>query len=226
MPGRRRVFFCAVATAHAAALFGLVQCQSMPMRLPRVIKPFEVAIVSEPSITPPQPQPRPLPRPQPPAPPTAPTVPLPEVVIAAPPPPITVAPTPPASVSEPPAASAAPAPASEPVPPTPPAAPAPPSPPPVPKRVSPEALRYAVPPPDDFPVLSRRLNETGKVLLRVVFDVDGHPRLVALARSSGFTRLDEQALASMRKARIHPCKENGVAIECELVAALVYELED
>jgi protein TonB len=48
----------------------------------------------------------------------------------------------------------------------------------------------------------------------------------ALQRSSGFARLDEQALAAMRQARFAPCTEHGMPIECESSAALAYDLEN
>jgi protein TonB len=215
----RRAFLGIVVVAHAAllALFGM---QAAPVSIERPVKALDVAIVDEP--TPPRPpEPPPLPVPKAPVAPHAPTVPPPEIVVAAPPPPITVAVAPPAPV--PPAPSvevAAPAVAAPAAPPAPPASP------PAPKHVPPDALDWLIKPPDDFPPMSKRLQETGKVLLRVVFDVGGYPRSVSLHRSSGFTRLDEQAVTSMRKARIHPCKENGVAIECQLIATMVYELED
>jgi protein TonB len=92
--------------------------------------------------------------------------------------------------------------------------------------VPPRALGYAVRPPIEFPPLSRRLREAGVVVLHVVVDTAGVPRSVSLQRSSGFARLDEQAIGAMRRARFHPCMDGGVPIECESDAALAYELED
>jgi protein TonB len=94
------------------------------------------------------------------------------------------------------------------------------------KGVPPSALRYLVPPPISLPVASRRLGEQGSVVLRVVVDARGAPRQVVLLRSSGYARLDDDALAAMKRARFHPCTDNGAPIECESSAQLVYELEN
>jgi protein TonB len=98
--------------------------------------------------------------------------------------------------------------------------------PPAPRPVPSSALRYLVAPPLAFPPASRRLGESGTVVLRVVVDVQGLPKRIALQRSSGFARLDEQALAAMRQARFAPCTERGEPIECESNAALAYDLEN
>lgn len=125
-----------------------------------------------------------------------------------------------------------------PAPPMPPAAPqpsvvqvgtvAPPAPPrpAVMQQVPSGALRYRVEPPVAVPRASRRQRESGTVLLRVVVDVQGLPRSVTLHRSSGFQRLDEQALGAMRRARFFPCTEGGQPVECESIAPIVYELEN
>jgi protein TonB len=93
-------------------------------------------------------------------------------------------------------------------------------------RVAAGALQYTVPPPVEVPRMSRRLNETGTVVVRVIVDVRGLPRLVALNRSSGFSRLDEQALGAMRAARFKPCTRDGQPVECEALAPIAYELEN
>ena len=217
-PRSRRLFACGIVAAHVAALAALVQWAPPPAAPPP--KPLIVSLVDAPSpIT----EPVPLPLPQAPAPPEPqmPWVPLPRIEIAAPePPPISVAPAPAPPAPTPPVAESpalvppAPAPA------------APPAPPPGPKRVPPSSLRYAVQPPIEFPPLSRRLRESGVVVLHVVVDTAGRLRSVSLQRSSGFARLDEQALDAMRRARFHPCMDGGVPIACESDAALAYDLED
>jgi protein TonB len=100
-----------------------------------------------------------------------------------------------------------------------------PPPPPALMKVPPTALRYVVQPPVEVPLISKRLREQGVVVLRVVVDVRGLPRVVQLARSSGFERLDQQALGAMRQARFQPCLRDGQPIECESEAPFSYELE-
>ncbi|MFO1250531.1 MAG: TonB family protein [Inhella sp.] len=97
--------------------------------------------------------------------------------------------------------------------------------PPQPKTVAASALRYRVEPAVEVPLLSRRAGEHGRVALRVVFDPQGRPRDIQLQRSSGFARLDAQALEAMKVARITPIVENGRAIEVMAVAWLEYELD-
>ena len=52
---------------------------------------------------------------------------------------------------------------------------------------------YLSNPAPDYPRLSRRLGEEGRVLLKVHVGVDGKPVEVTVARSSGFPRLDDSA---------------------------------
>lgn len=93
-----------------------------------------------------------------------------------------------------------------------------------PKPVAAGSLRYRVEPAVEVPRLSRRAGEQGQVQLRVVFDTEGRPRDIQLARSSGFARLDAQAREAMQVARIAPYLEDGRPIEVVAVATLVYEL--
>jgi protein TonB len=118
-----------------------------------------------------------------------------------------------------PVAVALPAPAAPPAPPAPPvAAPA------QPKTIPASALRYVVEPPIEMPLLSRRAREQGRVMLRVVVDAQGRPKDVMVHKSSGFARLDEQAVWAMRQARFKPYMENGQAIEAAALAPFDYEL--
>jgi protein TonB len=60
-----------------------------------------------------------------------------------------------------------------------------------------------------YPALSRRLGETGRVVLRVELDEQG---LVASARietASGYERLDQAALATVKTWRCNPPRRNG-----------------
>ena len=55
-----------------------------------------------------------------------------------------------------------------------------------------------------YPPLSRRLNEEGKVMLRVRVSVQGLPLSVELAQGSGFDRLDESARQAVNRWRFIP----------------------
>lgn len=60
-----------------------------------------------------------------------------------------------------------------------------------------------------YPPLSRRLGEEGKVVLRVELDEQGAVGAAKVATSSGFARLDEAALAAVRRWRCTPAQRDG-----------------
>ncbi len=210
----RRLLIAGIAALHVAAVWGLLQMETVRQAV-REAAPLMVSILAperavEP-LPPLPPPPRPLPvAPQP--------LPVPLVAVAAPAPELPTVVTAVQVVQ--PAITVTTAP--------PPPAPAPPAPPvaaPAPKLIPPTAVRYLVPPPIEVPMASRRLGESGTVLLRVLIGADGLPRQVLLHKSSGFARLDEQALQAMRQARFKPYTENGVAVEGVAIAALQYEID-
>jgi protein TonB len=93
------------------------------------------------------------------------------------------------------------------------AAPAPPPPaPPAPPRVELPSTDadYLQNPKPVYPPLSKRLNEQGTVLIRVLVGADGLPQQARVARSSGYERLDQAALAAVQAWRFVPGKRAGV----------------
>ena len=107
-------------------------------------------------------------------------------------------------------AEAVPAPVTE-APPTPAAPPAPPSPPAPPRIELPSSnAGYLNNPKPTYPAISRRLGEQGKVVLRVFIDAEGSPQQIEIRQSSGYERLDQQALDAVRRWRFVPGKRNGV----------------
>ncbi len=212
-PRSRRLVLIGVAALHLLGLWGLSQMQDVRRAVARVA-PVVVRLVA------PAEPPKPLPPP-----PTA----MPELKV-----PVT-------PLIEPPLIAIAVAPAPSLVvaalPPPPPVvvqaqvAPAPPvaqvAPPPAPqiKQIPASAVRYLREPRMTVPLMSKRLRESGVVHLRVVVDVRGQPREITLAKSSGFTRLDEQALQDMRSARFAPYMENGQPVEWEVIAPMSYEVD-
>lgn len=87
------------------------------------------------------------------------------------------------------------------------------------------AVQYLVPPVAEVPRASRRLNETGRVLVRVLITEAGLPDRLSIERSSGFARLDEAALAAVRKARFRPYTENGQAQSGWALVPVSFELD-
>lgn len=93
------------------------------------------------------------------------------------------------------------------------------------KQIAPSALRYLAEPRMTVPLLSRRLGESGLVHLRIVVDAKGRLQEASVKKSSGFERLDKQALEDIRSARFAPHIENGQPVLVETTALLSYELD-
>ena len=62
-----------------------------------------------------------------------------------------------------------------------------------------------------YPAISRRMNEQGKTTVRVLIGADGQPQRAEVGKSSGFSRLDDAALATVMRWRFVPGKRGGVA---------------
>lgn len=235
----------AAASVHAAAL-GLawsvggtpVTTPPIPLEVrfvvdeaPRAAAPVSSPTPPPPKPPPPQPEHRPPPRPQPV-----------RVPRAAPPPrapaPVLAAETPraaPELPAAPVAAQPAPAPAPEPVS-APAAAPAPAA--PAPAAPAPSAAvagpvlsaprfdaAYLANPPPIYPVLSRRMGEEGKVMLRVHVEPDGRPSQVELRSSSGFPRLDDAALRAVRGWRFVPARRGDEAVAAWVLVPINFTLK-
>ena len=89
--------------------------------------------------------------------------------------------------------------------------PAPPAPPPPPRVELPSTdADYLQNPSPGYPAISKRLGETGTVLLRVTINAAGSPERVVVKKSSGFDRLDKVAVDTVQRWRFVPGKVNGV----------------
>ena len=99
-------------------------------------------------------------------------------------------------------------------PPPPPAAPPAPTPPPPapPVIVQPStSAAHLNNPAPTYPAMSKRLGETGRVVVRVLIGPDGRAQDARIQRSSGFDRLDQVALETARdRWRYVPGTRNGV----------------
>ncbi|MEY4318788.1 MAG: hypothetical protein RI902_2596 [Pseudomonadota bacterium] len=65
-------------------------------------------------------------------------------------------------------------------------------------------------PAPSYPKLSRRLNEQGQVVIRVYVGADGSARQVEIKTSSGYDRLDQEALRTVMRWRFVPGQHLGV----------------
>ena len=64
----------------------------------------------------------------------------------------------------------------------------------------------------NYPMLSRRMGETGITVLRVELDEQGRVSSARVATGSGFARLDEAALAAVKTWHCTPAQRNGQAV--------------
>lgn len=194
-PAQRRAVFAAIVALHVAGGWAALQVPVVREAV-AASAPLFVELIAPPAPPPPTPLPPPPP---------------PRVQKTSPPAPVLAAAPSPA-----PAVFVAPPPPEAPAPPAPPvvvealpAPPAPPAPPPPPKEIPASAIAYLTPPPVEYPRVSRRLQESGTVIVRVYVDEAGVPRTVQIAQSSGFARLDEAAASAALKTRFRPYTENG-----------------
>ena len=77
----------------------------------------------------------------------------------------------------------------------------------------------------NYPPLSRRLGEEGKVLLKVKVSADGHAATVHLEKTSNFDRLDEAARLAVTRWRFVPAKRGDEAIEASVIVPVVFRLD-
>ncbi len=60
------------------------------------------------------------------------------------------------------------------------------------------------------PAISTRLGESGQVLVKVQVGLNGKPLQVLVVKSSGFDRLDDNAVNTVLRWKFHPGVKNGV----------------
>ncbi len=81
-------------------------------------------------------------------------------------------------------------------------------------------------PKPSYPRLSKRMGEQGEVRLRVLVAVHGRVASVQLSRSSGFERLDEAALESVKQWRFKPATQGGEPLETWVEVPVKFVLEN
>lgn len=117
-----------------------------------------------------------------------------------------------------------------------------PTPAPVPAPAATEASRAAPPPPPlpvtqprfnadyldnpkpPYPSASRRMGEEGEVRLRVQVDTAGHARQIEVYRSSGFPRLDQAALDTVKQWRFIPARQGDQPIPAWVIVPIQFSL--
>ncbi|NJA87776.1 energy transducer TonB [Rhodocyclus tenuis] len=120
----------------------------------------------------------------------------------------------------------APSPATTSAPPEPPPA-APPAAPAAPAPVSPPRFDadYLKNPAPNYPPMSRRMGEEGKVLLRVFVDAGGRPTQIEIKSSSGSPRLDQAASEAVWRWQFVPARQGDEARAAWVVVPIVFTLK-
>lgn len=75
-----------------------------------------------------------------------------------------------------------------------------------------------------YPVASRRLNESGRVLLRVQVSEQGLPLQVQLHQTSGHARLDQAAQEAVRRWRFVPARRGDVPVSEWVIVPITFSL--
>jgi protein TonB len=215
---RPAVQWLVVATAHASVLAAVLHMSPQARLAPGEVVQASLIVPPAPlQVRPPEP-PRP-PQPSPPRP----QPPKPAPVLAAAP---TVEPAPasfvvPAPPTDPVPADPAPAPVDS--------APVDPSPAPAPVAAAAPPLippvfhaDYLENPSPHYPPTSRRLGETGRVLLRVFVSADGRAERVEVRTSSGFERLDDAAREAVARWRFVPAHRGEERVAAWVQVPIVF----
>ena len=107
--------------------------------------------------------------------------------------------------------------------PTAPAAPSPTPPAPsTPRTVS--SVEYIKAPQLIYPNLSRRLGESGTVVLRILINEKGLPEQILIQKSTGYTNLDEAGRQAAQRALFKPMIENGKPVPVYVLVPLTFQL--
>jgi protein TonB len=195
-----------IVALHAGALWGLMQIQSVREAVEEAV-PIMVGLVT----LPPKEPPKPLIEPPPPPPKPRPVKPRPEPQMIA-------------ARTEAPVEMTAPLPEPEPVIVEEPPPPPPPAAAPVPIIPPNFVAAYLDNPAPAYPASSKRLGETGTVLLRVVVDENGRPESINVTTSSGFERLDRAAIDAVRRWKFVPAKQGDRPVKAAVLVPLEFQL--
>jgi len=76
-----------------------------------------------------------------------------------------------------------------------------------------------------YPMLARRQGEQGRVMLRVLVNVQGAADEVQVRTSSGFARLDESARDTVRRWRFVPAKRGAESVPAWVLIPISFRLE-
>jgi protein TonB len=207
--GGRYFGLAVVVLVHVALIAALLQYAPVRRSIARAA-PIMVSVITPQAEVPPPPPKQAL---------------APKPLRTSTPPPIERVPDPPPVVSESTAVSPITLPPPAPLPPEAPVvqvASAPEPPPIVPPRFNADYLQNPAP---TYPALARRMHEQGRVLIRVLVSADGVPERIELKTSSGFPRLDNSALETIRSWKFVPARQGEQKIAAWVVVPITFTLD-
>jgi protein TonB len=76
-----------------------------------------------------------------------------------------------------------------------------------------------------YPALSRRMNEEGRVLLKVRVSAQGAALDVTVSKTSGFPRLDAAAVDAVTRWRFVPARRGDEAVDSSVVVPITFAFE-
>lgn len=83
---------------------------------------------------------------------------------------------------------------------------------------------YLQNPQPKYPIVSRKIGEEGKVVLRVFVEKDGSAKIVEIKISCGYARLDESAMNAVREWKFVPGKKGDEAIATWVNVPIIFKL--
>jgi protein TonB len=86
-------------------------------------------------------------------------------------------------------------------------------------------MAYLNNPAPSYPVFAKRAREQGVVLLRVQVDADGGVEEIRIHKSSGSQRLDDAALAAVKRWRFVPARSGDRAVAGIALVPIHFQLE-
>lgn len=76
-----------------------------------------------------------------------------------------------------------------------------------------------------YPGISRRLGEQGRVVLRIHVTADGLPQIVQIHTSSGYARLDDSALETVRRWKFVAAKLGNEPVAATVLVPIIFSLK-
>lgn len=86
-------------------------------------------------------------------------------------------------------------------------------------------VAYLNNPAPEYPGLSRRAGEEGRVLMRVLVSAKGLADEVSIEKSSGFERLDQAAMSAVKKWHFIPAKKSNQPLSAYVLVPIKFALD-